>query len=60
MELQIREIEPLFRALGNLDGNARAVKVAPNEERIIIQPFKFAQKFTWNKVKNLSILRRKL
>ena len=60
MELQIRDVEPLFRALGSLDGNARAVKVAPNEERIIIQPFKFPVKLTWNKVKDLGILRRKL
>lgn len=60
MELQLREIAALFQSLGSLDGNARAVQVAPNEERIIIAPFRFSQKATWNKVKNLGILRRKL
>lgn len=59
MELPISEIEPLFEALGSLDGNARAVQVAPDTERLIIQPFKFGQKFTWNKVKNLAILKKK-
>jgi hypothetical protein len=60
MELQLRDVENLFLSLGNLDGTARAVQVAPGQERIIINPFKFPQKVTWNKVKNLGILRRKI
>jgi hypothetical protein len=59
MELLIREIEPLLEALGSLDGNPRAVQVAPETERLIVQPFRFSQKFTWNKVKNLGILKKK-
>ncbi len=45
MILKLREVEPLFKALTALDGNP---------------PFKFSVKVTWNKAKNLHVLKKTL
>lgn len=59
MKLKLNQLQPLALALAALDGRKRE---AENDGRkvVVFEPFAYSARFTWNRVKNLSILNRKL
>jgi hypothetical protein len=58
MKIKLAQVNPLINAISALDGNFRAVKDGTSE-KIVFDPYQLGSKFTWNKVKNLKLLRRK-
>lgn len=55
--MKLSEIRNLFTALSMLDGEQKVVKNKGQEE-VILEPYKFAGKTSWNLVKNKNILKR--
>jgi hypothetical protein len=60
MKLKLKQVRSLYLALTTLHGQQRIVASAKSKaEEVVLQPFRFPAKMTWNIVKNLGILRRK-
>ena len=59
MKLKLSQIQPLALALGALDGRKRETE-NDGKKALVFEPFAYSAKFTWNRVKNLGILNRKL
>lgn len=55
--MKLSEIRNLFTALSMLDGEQKVVKNKGQEE-VILEPYKFSGKTSWNLVKNKNILKR--
>lgn len=59
MKLKLNTLESLHRNLLALDGYNRAIKV-DGKDALVFERHSYGAKFTWNRVKNLKILRNKL
>lgn len=59
-KIKLFEVENLLKALSGLDGRQRPIKAADGSESTVFEAFDFSSKFTWNRVKNLRLLKQKL
>lgn len=59
MKLKLNTLDSRYRNLLALDGFQRAVKV-DGKDALVFERHSYGSKFTWNRVKNLRILRARL
>jgi hypothetical protein len=60
MKIKLRQVGQFFALLRQLDGYTRVVSAPGAPLQLSLEPYSFNEQFTWDKVKDLKILRRKL
>lgn len=59
-KIKLSEIPTLIQCLSGLDGRQRIIKAENGAESAVFEPFEFSRKVTWNRVKNIGLLKRRL